>query len=371
MNRREFLGRQGALLGAVGIAATFPSIAARTAASAEALNVTLKFLGWQGYDEPKAMGPLVAQGLTLDAQYITGNAEIITKLRSGGMGSIDVVTPGISAIGPLIKSKLVEPIDPKRLPSSDRLFAQFRNMSWQQSEGQNYAAPVSWSDYPLSYRADLFKDLPEKWEDLGDTKYRGKLITLDDPANLWLFARALFKTTDFSKLTKAQVNQVAEAFMPVKANLTTIAPSFGDITDVLARGDAQASVLGWRFIDSKLKAKGIDGASFVPPEDGTFLWCDSYCIAAKAPHLEQAYAFLEQMLSAEGNAIIVAAIGCGVVNADAVALLPEDQKKLYPYEDLPAFLEKNTFYIPPSLEAEGEIATMRDWTEAWERIKLS
>ncbi|MER9240962.1 extracellular solute-binding protein [Mesorhizobium sp. M0633] len=371
MNRREFLARQGALLAAVGMAAVYPSMSARAAASAEALNVPLKFLGWQGYDDPKAMGTLTAQGLTLDAQYITGNAEIVTKLRSGGVGSIDVVTPGISAVEPLIRTKLVEPIDATKLPSSERFFSQFRNMSWQQSDGKNYAVPVSWSDYPMSYRADLFKDLPKKWADLGDEKYRGKLITLDDPANLWIFARALFKSSDFSKMTKDQVSQAAEAFMPVKANLTTIAPSFGDIADVLARGDAQASVLGWRFIDTKLKAKGIDGVSYVPPEDGTFLWCDSYCIAAKAPHLEQTYAFLNQMLSAEGNAIIGAAIGCGVVNAEAVALLPEDQRKLYPYEDLPAFLEKNTFYIPPALEAEGEIATMRDWTEAWERIKLS
>ncbi|MDK1494237.1 extracellular solute-binding protein [Sinorhizobium sp. 7-81] len=368
MNRREFLTRQGALLGAGGIAAVFPSLSARAAGS---LNVTLKFLGWQGYDDPKAMGTLTSQGLTIDAQYITGNAEIVTKLRSGGVGSIDVVTPGISAVAPLMRTKLVEPIDATKLPSSERFFSQFRNTSWQQSDGKTYAVPVSWSDYPVSYRADLFKDLPQKWADLGDEKYRGKLITLDDPANLWIFARALFKTSDFSKMTKDQVSQVAEAFLPVKANLTTIAPSFGDIADVLARGDAQASVLGWRFIEAKLKSKGIDAASYVPPEDGTFLWCDSYCIPKKAPHLEQTYAFLNQMLSAEGNAIIGAAIGCGVVNADAVALLPDDQRKLYPYENLPAFLEKNTFYIPPALKVEGEIATMRDWTEAWERIKLS
>jgi len=370
MNRRDFLARQGLLLGGLSFASAFPALLGRTNAYAETKKVTLKFLGWQGYDDAKAMAPLAKQGITLDAQYVTGNAEIVTKLRSGGVGSIDVVTPGISAIKPLILAKLIQPIDFTRMPSSEHFFDQFRNLDWQKSDGKDFAAPVVWSDYPMSYRADLFKELPTKWADLGDPKYHGRLITLDDPANLWVFAKSMFKTSDFSTLTKAQVNQTVDAYMPIKKNLISISPSFGDIVDVLARGDAQASVLGWRFIEAQLKKKGFAGGSYVP-EDGTFLWCDSYCIAAKAPHLDETYAFINQMLSPEGNAIIAAATGSGLVNADAVAHLPEDQRKLYPYEDLGAFLAKNSFYTPPLLEAQGDVATMRDWTDAWERIKLS
>jgi len=370
MKRRDFLARQGLFLASLSVAGALPSLLGRAVAHAQAMKTTLKFLGWQGYDDAKAMAPLSAEGLTLDAQYITGNAEIVTKLRSGGVGSIDVVTPGISAIKPLILAKLIQPIDFTKMPSAERFFGEFRALEWQKSDGKDFAAPVMWSDYPISYRADLFKDLPQKWADLGDEKYRGRLVTLDDPANLWVFAKSLFKTSDFSTLTKAQVEEVVNAYMPIKKNLISISPSFGDIVDVLARGDAQASVLGWRFIEVQLKKKGLAAASFVP-EDGTFLWCDSYCIAADAPHLAETYAFVNQMLSPEANALIAAGTGSGVVNQDAVAHLPEDQRALYPYDQLDAFLAKNTFYIPPLLEAEGDIATMRDWTDAWERIKLS
>lgn len=369
MNRRDFLARQGLLLAGISAVGVFPSLLGVTAAQAQD-KTTLKFLGWQGYDNVKAMEPLNAEGITLDAQYITGNAEIVTKLRSGGVGSIDVVTPGISALKPLMLAKLIQPIDFTKMSSAERFFPELRNLEWQKTDGKDYAAPVMWSDYPMSYRADLFKDLPQKWADLGDEKYQGRLITLDDPANLWVFARSLYNTSDFSSLTKDQVEEVVESFLPIKKNLVSISPSFGDIVDVLARGDAQASVLGWRFIEVQLKKKGLAGASFVP-EDGTFLWCDSYCIAAEAPHLDATYEFINQMLSPQANALIAAGTGSGVVNQDAVAHLPQDQKALYPYDQLDAFLSKNAFYIPPLLEAEGDIATMRDWTDAWDRIKLS
>jgi spermidine/putrescine transport system substrate-binding protein len=370
MKRRDFLARQGLFLAALAGAGLLPPLAGRPMAHAQSANVTLKFLGWQGYDDQKAMAPLSAQGLTLDAQYVTGNAEIVTKLRSGGVGSIDVVTPGISAIKPLILAKLIQPIDFAKMPSAAKFFAQFRSLDWQQSNGQDFAAPVMWSDYPISYRADLFKDLPKTWASLGDEKYRGRLVTLDEPANLWVFAKSLFGTSNFASLTKAQVEETVKAYLPIKKNLVAISPSYGDIVDVLARGDAHASVLGWRFIEVQLKKKGLQGASFVP-EDGTFLWCDSYCIASEAPHLAETYTFINQMLSPEANALIAAGTGSGVVNADSVGFLPEDQRQLYPYGELDAFLSKNSFYIPPQLEAEGDIATMRDWTEAWDRIKLS
>lgn len=370
MKRRDFLAKQGLLLTALASSGIWPTLMSGSSARAEAAKVTLKFLGWQGYDDAKAMASLSEKGISVDAQYITGNAEIVTKLRSGGVGSIDIVTPGISALKPLMLAKLIQAIDFSKMPSAERFFPEFRGLEWQKTEGKDFAAPVMWSDFPISYRTDLFKDLPQKWSDLGNEKYRGRLITQDDPANLWLFARSMFNTSDFSTLTKAQVEEVAKAYMPIKKNLVSISPSFGATTDALARGDAQATVLGWRFIEVQLKKKGLAAASMVP-EDGTFLWCDSYCIASDAPHLAETYTFINQMLSPEANAIIAAGTGSGVVNQDAVAHLPEDQRALYPYDHLHDFLAKNSFYIPPALEAEGEIATMRDWQDAWERIKLS
>lgn len=364
MKRRDFLARQGLFLAALSLGGTLPRL------SAEAAGVTLKFLGWQGYDDQKAMAPLTAKGITLDAQYVTGNAEIVTKLKSGGTGTIDVVTPGISAVRPLITADLILPIDFTKMSSAGAFFPQLKSLDWQKEGASDFAAPVMWSDYPISYRADLFTDLPKSWAELGDVKYQGRLITLDDPANLWVIAKTLFGTSDFSKLTKDQLAKTVEAYMPIKKNLVAISPSFGDIADVLARGDAQASVLGWRFIEVQLKKKGLKGASHVPA-DGSFLWCDSYCIAKDAPHLAETYEFINQMLSPEANALIAAATGSGVVNAEAVKFLPEDQRALYPYDQLGDFLTKNPFYTAPKLETEGDVASLRDWTEAWDQVKLS
>lgn len=336
---------------------------------AEAATGTVVMLGWQGYDDATALKPLTDAGLVLEAQYITSNSEIVTKLRGGALGSVDVVTPGISAIAPLVAAGLIQPLDPPRLASHAQLMAPFANTAWNTIDDKLYSIPVAWSDYPMVYRTDLFADPPAKWTDLADPKYKGRLVTLDDNANLFVLARAMFGTADFTTITKAQLAQTVEAFLPIKANLVTISPSYGDIVDILARGDAQACVLGWRFVEVQLRAKGFAATSFVPAE-GTYLWCDSYSIATDAPNLDGAYAVVDQLTSPEGNAIIGAATGSGVVNAEAVAFLPEDQRALYPYDDIDTFLGKNPFYQPALLEAADGIATRRDWSDAWEQVKL-
>jgi len=371
MQRREFLSRGTAALG--GITALAAGWQARILYGQEQGRwdgKTVKFLGWQGYDDRSALKPLTSQGLTVDAQYITNNDEIVTKLRGGGLGSIDVVTPGISAVAPLVRAQLLAPLDYARLPHSEGYISRFRDLEWNRFEGEAYTAPVVWSDYPMNYRADLFDDLPASWLDLGDPRYKGKLVTLDDSANLWVLAVALFGTSDFSTLTKAQLKEVVEAYRPIKENLVTISPSYGDIVDILARGEAAASVLGWRFVQVQLMERGYDAGSHVPQQDGTFLWCDSYCIPRNAPNLDAAYAFIDTMISPRGNAIVAAQTGSGITNAAAIDHLPEDQRKLYPYDALTQFLNRNRFYTAPKLETDGDVATLKDWIDAWETLKL-
>ncbi|OYU20299.1 MAG: hypothetical protein CFE34_00955 [Rhodobacteraceae bacterium PARR1] len=336
---------------------------------AHAATGNVVMLVWQGYDDATALKPLTDAGLVVEAQYISSNSETITKLRGGALGSIDVVSPGLSTIEPLVAAGLIQPMDPARLVSNGQLMAPFANVTWNKIDGKLYSIPVAWSDYPMVYRSDLFADPPAKWTDLADPKYKGRLVTLDDESNLRILARALFGTADFATITKAQLAQTVEAFLPIKANLVTISPSYGDIVDVLARGDAQACVLGWRFVEVQLKAKGFAATSYVP-EEGTYLWCDNYSIATDAPNLDAAYAVIDRLTSPEGNAIIGAATGSGVVNAGAVALLPEDQRALHPYDDIDNFLAKNPFFLPAPLDESGDIATRRDWSDAWEQVKL-
>ncbi len=51
------------------------------------------------------------KGITLNTTYIGNNDEIVAKLRGGGIGQIDIVTPYMGYIPLLVKLDLIQPID--------------------------------------------------------------------------------------------------------------------------------------------------------------------------------------------------------------------------------------------------------------------
>jgi hypothetical protein len=87
IHRRGFLisSSSALLLGAVG--------GVRSAAAA----TTVTLVGWEGYDKPLE-GYLKANNITLDPTYIGDSNQIISKLTSGGVGRVDLVTPNVTYV---------------------------------------------------------------------------------------------------------------------------------------------------------------------------------------------------------------------------------------------------------------------------------
>jgi spermidine/putrescine transport system substrate-binding protein len=379
-SRRTFLARTGSAL--VGLSALGSLAAAcgggddEEAAPAPAeggapapASGTVNLLGWQGYDDPAAAKPLTDQGVKINATYITNNDEIVAKLRGGALGTIDIVTPYHGYLQGLVEADLLEPLDYSRIPSTQTYFPEFDKPDWNTFDGSTYSAPLVWGDTPIIYRTDLFTDLPDSWLDLKDPKYKGQLITLDDGlGNIMIYSRALFGPEDITRITKQQLDDVMAVWREVKKNLVTIAPSFGDTGDILARGDAAALLEGWRFVIGLVTEKGKEADAYMPGE-GSFAWADSYCVPKKAPNPDGAYAFIDTMISAEGDALVGGNTGSGVTNQDAVANLTPDQQGLYPYDDIAGALATSGFYTLPPLEREGDFTTFEEWLAAWEELK--
>ena len=58
---------------------------------------TVTFVGWQGYDTPLA-DYAKANDIVIDATYIGDSNQIISKLTSGGVGTVDIVTPNATYV---------------------------------------------------------------------------------------------------------------------------------------------------------------------------------------------------------------------------------------------------------------------------------
>ena len=172
LSRAALLRRAAAVAGA---GAMLPLLRSTDALADLVATQTLNLLVWQGYDDAKAAQPLKKKGVKINAQYVANNDEFITKLRGGGLGRYDIVTPYFGYIVPLVKANLIVPIEYSKLPYSSGYIKQFYKPSWNTFDGKTYSAPLVWGDTPIVYRTDLLKKLPASWLDLRRPEYKGKV----------------------------------------------------------------------------------------------------------------------------------------------------------------------------------------------------
>jgi spermidine/putrescine-binding protein len=386
ISRRELLKRGGGVLGSLALVGALAACggdedtsepaappAAEPAAPPPAEPAagslgTVNMLGWQGYDDVAARKPFEDAGGLLQPTYIANNDEILTKLRGGGLGVFDVVTPNAAFLPALVAADVLQPLDYDKLPNSQGYFDAFFKPDWNTFDGQTWGAPVAWGDGPMVYRPDLVPFVPDSWFQLGEPDFKDLVAMWDDGfGHIVTMAKALGFDPP-NELTAAQLAQVVDEMKKIRANSRVVAASLGDLGDILARGEAAITTQSWEGVATFVRDKGAE-AEWAVPKEGSWGWNDHYCIPKDAPNPEGAYAFIDTMISAQSNASICSTFVSGTPVEAAVPLMTEPAKSLFDYSDVGAALSSLGFYALPPFEPTGDIVTMDDWNAAWEQIK--
>lgn len=328
---------------------------------------TVNLLGWQGYDDETARAEFTAAGGLLNPTYIGNNDEILARLR-GGQGTFDLVTPNAAFLPALVAAGVLEPLDYGSIPNSSGYFDEFNKPEWNTFDGQTWGAPVEWGNGPMVYRPDLIDNVPTSWMQLADPEYKGKVAMWDDGFGHIV---VMAKTLGFdppNSLTSDQLDQVVDALMKIRNNCRAVAPSLGDLSDLLARGEAAITTQSWQGVATFVRGKG-QKAEWTVPVEGTWGWNDHYCVPKGAANIDGAYQFINAMISPEGNAAITNMFYSGTPVKESVPLLTEEVGKIFDYSNVGQELKSLGFYALPPLEREGGIASLDDWNAAWSKIK--
>jgi spermidine/putrescine transport system substrate-binding protein len=333
---------------------------------------TLKFVIWDGYDDKEATAPFRKKhDVTVAPTYIGNNEEIFTKLRAGGVGSVDAVTPYNGYIGVLFDADLLAPLDYSRLPNTADYIDRFDRPDWNTFDGETYSAPFIWGTDPMMYNAEFIQDPPESWMDVMKPEYKDKVVMVDDTLGQIMVWGKVLGYEPPVRLTSEQLDEVIDFLIEVKTEQArTFAASWGDMADIMARGDAWISTGGWEAITNFAATKGGD-IRWTHPEEGDFAWTDSWCIPKDAPNEATAYAWIDWMIGTEAQPILAKNLSGGVVNEKAIDLLDEETKAIFPYDDLTPVFEKAPYYDMPPREPTEGLATLDDWNKAWERLKAA
>ncbi len=329
---------------------------------------TVTFLGWQGYDDPVVYDDYIkSKDITLNTTYIGNNDEIVTKLRSGGIGSIDLVTPYMGYIPLMVRLGILQPVDRAKIPNLEKVIPLFLNDPNLNPGGVLHAVPFTWGSGPMLYDPAVVKSPPESWMDLMKPEYTGKVVMMDDPLGNMMLAAIINGAKMPTQLSAGELEKAIDLLIAIKKQSRAVTVSWGDMADALSRGDAVITFSGWETIKKFCADKGKK-VEYTFPKEGTFAWLDSYCIAKDAPNLDAAYDLANRAIDVDPQVRLAENAIQAIVNTDAVSKLKPDIKALYPYDSIEDFGKKAGFYAFPPTEP-GEYTTFQEWMKSYERFK--
>lgn len=391
-----FLAGAGSLLaacgGGEGSDSTSPSAPAETGAAetgaaatgagettggafVEAKPADLKFVGWQGYDAkpaknfPYINGWMKQQQITLTSTYTQVNEEMLTKIQASPSGTYDITSPYHGTVPTMIELGVLEPIQTERMQNYSSIYPSIRDLDYARSaDGTVYAVPLDFSYSVGLYNADAVDPLDKFADVITDSSLKGRYVLIDAPEHFTWIAQYLgLGNPDPHHLTPDELKQCQDTAREVVANAKATPGSFGDILQLMLTHEADWSLSGNPSDEQTAQQKGVNIKTFLPTQ-GAQAYIDNYCIPKGSGHYDSALAWIDTVLSPEGNAEIQRAFGTGSVNPESVPFLDENLRALYPYDDITSAFD-NAPVWPPVPSESDQYATYADWTKAWNEVK--
>jgi spermidine/putrescine-binding protein len=329
----------------------------------------LIWMGWQGYDDPIKAGSFLADnGIDLSTTYINNNEEIITKLQAGGAGQLDLATIYFGHVPILIAADLIEPIDESKVPGLDKVFPHFLQIDAIRRDGKLYAVPFTWGTLPMIYDPAAIPE-PTSWTDCMKDEYKGKVAITDDMTGLiitWVPIATETKTP--TRLTMDELKKTIDLLIKIKKeHARTFSASYGESTDLFARGEVVISAIGWDAQVGFAAAKGKKLA-YVMPKEGVMAFMDTLIIPKGAPQRDLAYKTLAHAISPQAQVVIAKNLTQAVATSDAVPLVDQVNRDVYSYDNLDALLQRARFHPFWPLESDGKHVTFEQVTEEYQRF---
>jgi spermidine/putrescine-binding protein len=282
------------------------------------------------------------------------NNEVIEQKLQAGAAPYDIVVPTDYMITTLQKQDLLLPMDATKLTNLKNIDPQLDRLT---KPGETrYSVPYLWGTTGYAYRTDKIKEPLDSWKAVFDSKYKGKIVMLDDIRET--FGAALrvdgksMNTTDEAALNAAKAKLIAQKKL-------LLAYDSSDFAGKIQSGD------GWvvQGYSGELATVARDSGGtikYVVPVEGGTLAIDNLAIPKASKHPELALEFINFMMDPDVAADTTNVTGYPTANAAAKAKIkPEilNDPGVYPPSDILGRCE-------PTLDL-GDKTPMLDamWTE--------
>lgn len=266
-------------------------------------------------------------GIRVNVSTYDNNETMYAKLRASKKNRYDILLPSSYYVERLKKYGMLTKIDPSRLQNFANIDPNFANNPF--DPNNEYHIPLVWGTTGLFYNQHWVQHPPITWHDLWHKRWAKQLLLLDDVRDV--FSISLMSLGyDPNDTNLEHIREAYEHLLSLVPNIKLFAND--TIQSVMIDEDVY---LGSTWSGSAYKAQTENRAiQYVYPRDGFVIWVDCIAIPKNAPHLQEAYQFIDYLLRAESGVRILSESGFAVANqASQKQLAPPLQHNLSIFPD--------------------------------------
>lgn len=231
-------------------------------------------------------------GIKVVQSTYTSNEEMMAKLIAGGTSQYDLAVPSNYFVQALLEKKLIQKIDKNSIKNLSNINESFLNLKY--DEGNQYTVPYMMSMSVLAVNKPKLKELGveiNSYNDLLDTKLKGKIVVVDDQRELIGIALKA-QGNDLNEMDKDKI-------IATTAWLNKLTPNIkaydSDSPKTLLISNEAVVGLVWNA-EAALAMKENKDIGVIFPKESSAKSIDSFVITSSAKHKKEAELFINFIL---------------------------------------------------------------------------
>lgn len=256
---------------------------------------TISLFTWGDIIDPKVIADFEREsGIKVRINYYSSNEELMVKLKSTRTEGYDLIIPSDYAVKALQEEGLLQPIDHNRLSFYKDLDP--RLLSHPFDPQNHFSIPFSWEIYGLGVDNSSLTITRPSWDLLFDPNtMHYKITMLNDPIEAVQLA-AFYLFGNIERTISPQEKQaVKELLIRQKPFVEAYSEFRGDY--FLATGNCPLVIATSSYIANTIKR--FPYASFLIPEEGTYIAIENLALPIKTTKQDQVYALINYLYRAE------------------------------------------------------------------------
>lgn len=325
-----------------------------------AVDNVVNVYNWSNYIPDSVLQEFTKEtGIQVNYTTYDENETLYTKLKADPNIGYDVVFPSSYYVQRMAHEGMLHKLDKSQLSNIKNLNPLLLNKSYDPKNV--YSLPYLWGAPGIIVNDKVFDPKTiTSWSDLWQPRFKNQILLLDDIRDTFsvglLALGYSINTTD-----PAQIKAAYEKLQQLMPNVKL----FNNEGVIPIYQDEDASIGMILTGDANQVLPQNAHLHFVFPKDGIALSVDCMTIPKNAPHLKNAYQFINFIMRPDIAKEISMQLGYSTPNAAAIKLMPKE-------------IQENTILNPPdsvlkNAQFENDVGTraMAIYLHYWELLKLS